>query len=135
MKICPNCGYVDRRLDKFSYEQFAIFWKEYPRKVGKGAAEKIWGKLKGDPEIFKKIIDAVQNQKMGEAWLKENGAYIPHPSTWLNQRRWEDEIVKKWVDPFNPKTDPGRMEEAKQKMRDLMERERERLDKLRGQNA
>ncbi len=26
-------------------------------------------------------------------WLKDNGQYIPYPSTWLNQRRWEDEEI------------------------------------------
>ena len=24
-------------------------------------------------------------------WKKNGGQFIPHPSTWLNNRRWEDE--------------------------------------------
>ncbi len=134
MKTCPNCGYVDRRLDKFSYEQFALFWKAYPRKVGKGAAEKIWEKMKGDAEIFKKILEAIEAQKKGESWLKDNGAYIPHPSTWLNQRRWEDEVVIRWQDPFKENTQE-KMDEAKKRLEDIREREWERINALRGQNV
>ena len=26
-------------------------------------------------------------------WKKQNGKYIPYPSTWLNQKRWEDEVI------------------------------------------
>src|SRR5690606_21528255 len=25
-------------------------------------------------------------------WVKDGGVFIPHPTTWLNQQRWEDEI-------------------------------------------
>jgi hypothetical protein len=24
-------------------------------------------------------------------WTKDGGQFIPHPATWLNQKRWEDE--------------------------------------------
>jgi len=27
-----------------------------------------------------------------EQWTKDNGQYIPHAATWLNGRRWEDEL-------------------------------------------
>lgn len=123
MKTCPNCGYVERpksEMDCFSYEQFHLFWKAYPRKVGKGAAEKIWVKIKADFGLFEKIIGAIEDQRMGETWSKDNGVYIPHPATWLNQRRWEDETVKKWVDP-NKAADQARTEAKKQELRDLAE--------------
>lgn len=36
--------------------------------------------------------------------MKDNGQYIPYPSTWLNQRRWEDEeILEKGTEPKNLK--------------------------------
>jgi len=28
-----------------------------------------------------------------ESWNRDGGRYIPHPSTWLNGRRWEDELA------------------------------------------
>jgi len=34
----------------------------------------------------------VNAQKATEQWRKDNGQFIPHPQTWLNQRRWEDDV-------------------------------------------
>lgn len=127
MKSCPNCGFVQRAMDKFTYEQFSLFWTKYPRKVGKGAAEKVWSKMKGNEELFTKILTAVDNQKNGEAWQKDNGVYIPHPATWLNQRRWEDEVVVKWKDPYKSNNDPEKMEAAKSRLDAIREREIQRI--------
>lgn len=69
---------------------FLQFWQEYPRKVGKGAAYRSWLKIKGIKKSD--IIEAVKSQREQEQWKKDNGQYIPHPTTWLNQRRWEDEV-------------------------------------------
>jgi hypothetical protein len=57
----------------------------YPRKTGKGAAEKAWEKASrlAQPET---IINAVRDFR----W-PEDLQFVPHPVTWLNQRRWEDE--------------------------------------------
>lgn len=30
-----------------------------------------------------------------ESWKGKDKDYIPHPATWLNDRRWEDEIKDK----------------------------------------
>jgi phage replication O-like protein O len=70
---------------------FDIFWKEYPRKTGKGAARKSWKKIKSPKATLDKIIAALAWQKKSEQWTRDNGQYIPHPSTYLNQERWEDE--------------------------------------------
>jgi hypothetical protein len=37
------------------------------------------------------MLSAVEAQKQTDQWTKDGGQYIPHPSTWLNQGRWEDE--------------------------------------------
>ena len=128
-KPCPNCGFIARKLDKFSFDQFNIFWQNYPRKVGKGAAEKVWEKMKGDKELFDKIIQAVANQRNSEQWLRNDGVFIPHPATWLNQRRWEDEVKVKWVDPYDNRAE--KEAEALKRMEDLREKEYERLMKAR----
>jgi hypothetical protein len=70
---------------------FLKFWLIYPRKVGKGDAEKAWKKISKPVETFALIEAALKWQKESIEWRKENGAFIPHPSTYLNQRRWEDE--------------------------------------------
>ena len=70
---------------------FVDFWSSYPRKVAKGAAERAWLKLNADETLTARILHAVVAQSKGEQWLRDAGAFIPHPATWLNQRRWEDE--------------------------------------------
>ena len=39
------------------------------------------------------MIGAVEAQKQTEQWKRDGGQYIPHPATWLNQMRWEDELM------------------------------------------
>lgn len=72
-------------------ERFDRFWQAYPRKIGKQAALKTWSKLKPSAELTEVILAAVEYQKTWNAWTKDGGQYIPNPSTWLNQGRWEDE--------------------------------------------
>lgn len=67
---------------------FTEFWQAYPRKVGKGAAQKAWDKLKPDLDS---VLAALAWQTKQDAWTKDGGQFIPHPGTYLNQRRWEDE--------------------------------------------
>lgn len=70
---------------------FDEFWSAYPKKVGKGAAEKAWKKAKVNGHKAQ-VMAALDAQKSSEQWQRDGGQYIPNPSTWLNQRRWEDEI-------------------------------------------
>ena len=70
---------------------FDEFWKAYPKKVAKEAARKAWAKLKPDEALGYVIIQAVEDAKQSRDWQKEKGKYIPHPATYLNGKRWEDE--------------------------------------------
>jgi len=71
-------------------DAFNAFWKAYPKKVNKGKAEAAWKKIK--PEIIPAIMEAVEVHKKTEQWKKDDGAFIPNPMSWLDDRRWEDEI-------------------------------------------
>ena len=71
---------------------FAEFWKIYPKKVGKAAAEKAWKKLKPDADLFERIMAAVETAKASDQWQRENGRFIPNPTTWISQARWDDEL-------------------------------------------
>jgi uncharacterized protein YdaU (DUF1376 family) len=71
---------------------FSQFWAAYPLKVAKVAAEKAWTKLKVDDALLATILAAIEAQKLGHDWLNEDGAYIPHPASWLNAGRWLDEV-------------------------------------------
>lgn len=70
---------------------FEDFWKLYPRKLAKSAAVKAWKKLNPTGDLKKAMIEAIQGQMLSADWQKDNGQFIPHPATWLNGRRWEDE--------------------------------------------
>lgn len=74
-----------------SRDGFVEFWEAYPRKVGKGEAEKQWRKAKGID--LQAVLKAIERARGTEQWQKDGGQFIPHPSTWLSQRRWEDDPV------------------------------------------
>lgn len=71
---------------------FESFWKCYPRKCGKEPARKAFTKLNPDAALMNTMMLAVAQQSSSAAWLKDGGQFIPHASTWLNQKRWEDEV-------------------------------------------
>lgn len=75
-----------------SVEGFAEFWKTYPKKVGKDAAEKAWNRKVKSTETIKAIIEAVRTQAQSDAWKKDGGQFVPNPATWLNAGRWKDEM-------------------------------------------
>lgn len=74
-------------------ELFDKFWKAYPKKVSKGNAENWFKKNKPSEEIVNTMIKKIKLLKNTKQWQKENGQYIPYPSTWLNAKGWEDEIT------------------------------------------
>ena len=77
--ITNNKEYIDR---------FDDFWKHYPRKVSKPNALKAWLKVKPDDELTKTIISAISKQNLSA----REEQFIPHPASWLNGKRWEDEV-------------------------------------------
>jgi uncharacterized protein YdaU (DUF1376 family) len=70
-------------------DQFEIFWKSYPKKTAKESAKKAWIKIKPNDELIAKIAKAVKDQKLSD----REQQFIPHAATWLNNKRWEDEIA------------------------------------------
>jgi hypothetical protein len=76
---------------------FEEFWVKYPKKVAKVKCEKAWiTKFKGvvnlELVVRETVIPSIGRYEQTEQWLKEGGAYIPHPLTFINQERWNDEI-------------------------------------------
>lgn len=81
---------------------FDQFWKLYPRKANKGSAEKAWKKLAVTPALLNLMLTALAKQATSIDWLKSGGQYIPHPSSWLNARRWEDEVPSSRISTGKP---------------------------------
>lgn len=75
-----------------SQDRFEVFWRAYPRRIGKDAALRVWNRLKVDDALLGDMLHSLENQKASRQWRRDGGQYIPHPRTWLNQGRWKDEI-------------------------------------------
>ncbi len=84
---------------------FSAFWAIYPKKIGKGAALKAWKKIKPANGLTERITAAVQLALHSEQWQRDGGQFIPNPSTWLNQGRWDDEPPQKHAP--NTAREPG----------------------------
>lgn len=77
-----------------THPAFLQFWGLYPRKLAKAAALRAWIKIDPTPELIQVILEAITWQR--EMFLQrphknEPLDTVPHASTWLNGRRWEDE--------------------------------------------
>ena len=72
-------------------ERFDDFWRLYPRKVGKGQAQKAWkAAIKADDPA--QILAGLRAQLPSLAMQRRtDGDYRPYPATWLNGERWADE--------------------------------------------
>lgn len=70
---------------------FEAFWAAYPRKTAKPDAVKAFARLKPGEPVLQAMLAALARQAASEQWTKDGGQFIPHPATWLNKRRWEDE--------------------------------------------
>ena len=84
---------TDTYTDKNKYSvDFLEFYNAYPLKKSKAKAFESWKKLKPD---LKDCLSAIQSQMIEKAFLKAEKKFCPewkHPSTWLNQKCWEDEV-------------------------------------------
>lgn len=75
---------------------FETFWQAYPRHTAKDKAQTSWKKV--NPSLLPQILKAIAEQKQSSQWQRDGGQYIPHAATWLNQKRWEDELQGQQAD-------------------------------------
>ena len=72
-------------------EAFEKFWSAYPRKAG--SKQKAFEAFKKAGVSLDILLEAIETQKNSAQWSKDNGQFIPHPTTWLNGKRWEDQLA------------------------------------------
>lgn len=79
-----------RKSAVFDEGAFNSFWAEYPNKTAKQAAIKAWKKIAPKDDLLVKIIGGLK--RYSQSVDGKDKQYIAHPASWLNGRRWEDEI-------------------------------------------
>lgn len=72
--------------------RFDEFWSVYPVKKGKAAAEKTWRSRNLDALAETILVDVETRLREDRQWRE---GFIPHGSTYLNQRVWLDEIDRR----------------------------------------
>lgn len=86
----------DKNNSNFKKEAFNIFWDAYDKKQGLEACEKKFLKL--SKEVIEKILEVVPHYVKSTPDKK----YRKQPSTWLNNKGWNDEIINN----NNPSNEP-----------------------------
>ena len=105
----PKDTYKNDKNDKNNIygQNFLSFWKEYPYRMAKKKAQEAFQKLEKGEDIEKLLpilLDAIEKQAKAKEIQKAKGGFVsewPYPATWLNGKRWEDEIdIKQGYDGF-----------------------------------
>ncbi len=95
----PKLNHIIRSkkvIKKEINKDFELFWNAYPKKIGK---KKVEDKFNSIDFPIDKILKNIELQKQSDQWQTQQ--YIPNPETYLNQERWEDEVVLE-VKPEEP---------------------------------
>lgn len=104
-----------------SWRAFCGFWRHYPRKVGKPQAWATWKKLKLGAITGSDVARFAMHDPELET---REVRFIPHPSTWLNRRGWEDaDLSPAEALPFEQEQVPDRERRIRARTREIMERE------------
>jgi hypothetical protein len=83
-----NTSIKENNKQQSSDFEFELFWKTYPRRIGKGSAKSAFEKATTKTDAAT-ILQATQDYANSNAL--PDLQFIPHPSTWLNQERWNDD--------------------------------------------
>lgn len=81
--------------------QWEEFWSKYPKRVKKQNSIRAWNRLSDEERSA--ALRALDSFLISPDWIKDEGRYIPHPTSWINGKRWEDTPTPIPSIPF-PKT-------------------------------
>ena len=86
-------------INSLHIDLFNSIWSIYPRKEKKQYALDCFVRLDPSPDLVQTIKTAVERAKRSKQWQEKQ--FIPHFSTYLNQRRWEDELPEEEMLSFD----------------------------------
>lgn len=70
-------------------KMFIEFWAAYPKKVDRKGSLRAFKNIHNLKESFPGIMQALEVQKQSRQWTTDNGQYIPNPTTYIHQERWQ----------------------------------------------
>ena len=88
-----------KEISKEKKYGFDTFWSAYPKKVGKEKCLNWFLIHRPNDELLQKMLKTIEAYKNTKQW--SNPQYIPHPYTWLNQGRWDDEIEQETFSSYS----------------------------------
>src|SRR5690606_13086647 len=70
--------------------RFERWYSVFPRKVNRAKAEEKWAEIDPDDELTDVMVSKTEEWAASPDWTKDGGQYVPHPATWLHNKRWTD---------------------------------------------
>ena len=107
--VKPSIEPRDKTLGDLSIadsDEFRAFWSAYPRKKNRAAAIKAFRHI--GPELLPTLFADIEARIKAGEWRLDQPEYIPHPATYLNGKRWTDEITPRGAS--NEASRPNRRE-------------------------
>lgn len=95
----PDVTHVTRNVTQAEAEadtdidislKFDRWWSAYPRRVGKAKALRVFAKINPSDSDLDRWLSTLAAQKASDQW--QDKRYIPHPTTYLNEGRHDDEV-------------------------------------------
>lgn len=93
ISISENTNIIKEEKSEID-EMFDMFWIVYPKKSNKKGAKVSFKRIKNLKTEFPLIMEALERFKKSKQWTKQNGEFIPLPTSWINQERWKDEHIE-----------------------------------------
>jgi hypothetical protein len=91
-----SVGVGRRKVKTEENPLFSRFWQAYPRKDNRADAEKAFAKLNPSEEKLAEILEVIERQKavgcLQPKTAADGRSVIPHASSWINKKRWDDEL-------------------------------------------
>ncbi len=81
------------RLDRIEPGSgWSEFYQAYPRKESKADGIRAWNALTLTPELLARILADIEERLATGLWCSSDRKHIPLPATYINAKRWEDEL-------------------------------------------
>lgn len=86
-------GQIEAKAEVLHLDGFGDFYAAYPRREKRAAAERAWRKLKPSRAVRDKISARVKHALDTGEWQINRRRFIPLPASFLNEKRWEDDVT------------------------------------------